>query len=209
MNTWTSNFSSCSLGHTELDSSFLSLLSGASCISTNEVATCGSNASGCAAGSELSLLTSGLLAQNLSSVNAETGVNLGLLVSPKARVSEYQGSTSAVNNVLQSAYPTLPKLQLPRAGIHQKLSHNENQMDFPSLKAGYVHRETPCNVWKARTSNNIGVSQKVPLRTDSSVSCLSSTLLTGRPKVFCLGLSECSKMFSPFGLMILYCFRVL
>ncbi|XP_027085453.2 uncharacterized protein [Coffea arabica] len=185
VNPWTSNSSSCSLDHTELGSSFLSLLSVPPCDIRNEVPIRRSNAGGSAAGNAISHISSGLLAQNRDSQRAEAVVNLGWVVSPMDRVSESCG----VNDVFQGNYPSLQKLELPTAGIHRKLYHNENQKNSPSLKVSYVNDATSCNVWKTNAGDTLGVSQKVPSSIDSSVSCLTSNLLTGCPKVFCLGLS--------------------
>lgn len=185
VNAWTSNSSSCRLDQNELGSSFLSLLSVPPRNIRNEVPIHRSNAGGSAPGIAISHISSGLLAQNRDSQSAEAVMNLGLVVSPMDRVSENRG----VNDVFQGNYPSLQKLELPTAGIHRTLYHNENQKDSPSLNVSYVNDATSCNVWKTNASDTLGVSHKVPSSVDSSVSCLTSNLLSGCPKVFCLGLS--------------------
>ncbi|KAL3497318.1 hypothetical protein ACH5RR_040050 [Cinchona calisaya] len=185
---WNSNLSCYNLDHTEHGSSFLSLLSGPPCITRNEVPVCGSKSSVFTAGGEFSLLTSGQLEQNLNSQNVEPVANLGLDAPSKGRMGADQGSNSCINNVLQGSYSNLQKLEISKAGMHQKLFCNDNQTDFSSLRVGYVDDASPSNVWKIHSSNIVGVSQKVPVKTDSSVSGLSPMLLTRCPQVFCLGL---------------------
>lgn len=196
VNHWSPILSSYNVGLTEPGTSFLSLLSGPSSVSPNEVLISASHASGCAARSEVALLSSGPFPPNLACRYAEAGVDLGWCVSSKPRISASQGGNSGTNVLLQGYHRDSQQLELPKADTHSKLSSNETQTNFSCPRVGYVDGATASNVQKIHVGNTVEVSQRVPWKTDSSVSCLPSSLLTGCPRVFCLGISEFLKLLS-------------
>lgn len=182
---WISSTSSYNSDHAELGSSLLPLLSGTQSVTPVEAPNSSCNIGAFTVGNEFPVLTSVIISQNLSRQNIEAGSDPCCGLSSKDRISANHSSRSGPSNVLQDAYVNHERSELLKAGMHQNLFSNETEVVFPSLRVGYVNDSVPSNAWKIPNVHNTGVLHKP----DPSASCLSSSVTTGSPRVFCLNLS--------------------
>ncbi|CAI9092651.1 OLC1v1027960C1 [Oldenlandia corymbosa var. corymbosa] len=185
VNHWSSNLSPNNMTVTEKNLSFLSLLSGTPRTCPDEVLLGGSHVSGSAAGSEVSLLSSQPFGPRFSGQRTEAFSDLAWFVSSTTGVVTNQGSNFGPKLLVQGCPRDLQQLDVPQADTHSN-SINQTRTNLSYLRMGCLDSATSLDLGKIHVGKTVAVSQRVP---DSSVSCSSSSLLTGVPRVFCLGLS--------------------
>lgn len=182
---WISSSSSYNSDHAELGSSLLPLLSGSQSVTPTEALNSSCNISAFTVGNEFPVLTSVIISQNLSRQNMKAGSDPCSGLSSKDRMTAYHVSESGPSNVFQDAYVNHEKSEFLKPGMHQNLFSNETEVVFPSVRVGCLNGSIPSNAWKIRNGQNTGVLHK----SDPYTSCLSSSITTGSPRVFCLNLS--------------------
>jgi hypothetical protein len=189
------NFSIHRPGCADLGNSFLALLSGPPSLlqcdfqelsypkasgSCGKLPSSGAGVTANAFGSDIPLISSGLLSENLSNQNLRNGADFCPVVSSRAMLS----SNCSGNSILHD----LQGSDLAKAVISNIVPGSE-KVKGPYLSGGW-HSTTPVNTGKLN-SMNVQSSQKMPLEANSSISKQSSTFMSGCPRVFCLDTSEC------------------
>lgn len=202
---WISSSSSYNSDHAELGSSLLPLLSGSQSVTTAEAPNSSCNISGFTVGNEFPVLNSVIISQNLSRQNMVAGSDPCSGLSSKDRMPANHVSKSGPSNVLQDAYVNHEKSEFLKPGMHQNLFSNETEVVFPSVRVGCLNGSIPSNAWKIRNGHNTGVLPKP----DPSTSCLSSSVTTGSPHVFCLNLSKCPERSSSFIYFLIFNFLLI
>lgn len=188
------SFSIHKTGRADLGNSFLALLSGPpsllqcdfqefshpkSSSSSGKLPSNVSSFSVNAVGSDIPLISSRLLSENLSNQNLRNGADFGPVFSSRAVVNS--NSSNSVLHDLQGS-------ELTKAVVSHIIPCNEKVKD-PSLN-GECHVTNPADTRKL-SSGNAQSSQNVPLEANSSSSKQPSAFMSGCPRVFCLDKSEC------------------
>ncbi|CAK9146456.1 unnamed protein product [Ilex paraguariensis] len=196
---WHSN----NLSHTELGSSFLSLLSGPPSLlqcdlqdlsnpksfsTSSKVPVNSSSVIVSAAGSGVSVAPNGLLSQNLYNRNLKAGIDLCPVVSSRAAATGSCRSASGMHDVLQAANLDVQKSELAKAGFRLNVLASEKAKGYSFPNGALFTSSSPANVEKHH-GNNVQESQNVPSKYNSSGFHQSSSLTSGCPRVFCLGAS--------------------
>ncbi|CAL5429008.1 unnamed protein product [Camellia sinensis] len=197
----TSNLCSSNSGHADLGNSFLSLLSAPPSLmqcdlqqysnpkplaSSSKVPVSGNSFTFGTAGSGVSLVPAGIFSQNLNIQNPKTGAHFGAVVSSRAVENANYGSGYSLLDVLQAANLNHQSSESAKPVICRSDGRNERDFSIPS--GGWFSSTSPANAGKLH-GNSTQASQNTLLETNSSVSCRSSTLTSGCPRVFCLSAS--------------------
>ncbi|XP_022729706.1 uncharacterized protein LOC111284891 isoform X3 [Durio zibethinus] len=187
-----SNLCSHKSNHSELENSFLALLSGPPSLlqcdflelSSRKVFNASRSVNINDFGSEIPRTSGALLSENLSNQNTQTGANCSAVTSSLVSsstsccVSVLHGSLHASNLNLQTS-------DLAKVVNCHMLPGTEKVKDFATLKGDcYV---TSCAKAGNPHSKNIQMSPKIPEESNSFISDQPSTILSGCPRVFCLG----------------------
>jgi hypothetical protein len=134
-------------------------------------------------GSDIPLISNGLLSENLSNQNPRNGADFCPVVSSRAVLSSNCCGNSVLHDIQGS--------DLAKAAISHVVPGSE-KVKGPYLSGGW-HSTSPVNTGKLN-STNVPSSQKMPFEANSSISKQSSTFMSGCPRVFCLDTSECMLM---------------
>ena len=181
-------------GSVDLGNSFLALLSGSPSLlqcdfqelscpkssgSYGKLATNHSNVNVDSVGSDIPQISGGLQSEYLSNQNLQNGEDLCHIVSTRAVVNSNCSGNSALHDFQGS--------DLAKAVVSSHIVPGNEKVKVPYSLSGEWHHTIPAKL----SSMNVQCSQKLPLEADSSISKQSSSFMSGCPRVFCLGTSEC------------------
>ncbi|XVF89362.1 hypothetical protein PTKIN_Ptkin19aG0124300 [Pterospermum kingtungense] len=183
--------------HSELDNSFLALLSGPPSLlqcdfqelSSRKVLNAARSVNVNDFGSAIPRASGALLSENLSNQNMQGGANCYAAPS-RLVLSSSSNGVPILHGNLHASDLNLPTSDLVKEVNHHRLPGIEKIKDFANLKgdcygtsssakAGYPH------------SKDIQMSPKVLEESNFSISDQPSTILSWCPRLFCLGTGEC------------------
>ncbi|XWS17845.1 hypothetical protein CRYUN_Cryun33cG0103300 [Craigia yunnanensis] len=186
-----SNLCSHKLNHSELENSFLALLSGPPSLlqcdfqelSSQKVFNASRSVNINDFRSEIPRTFDALLSENLSNQNTQNEPNCS--AAPRLVLSSTSSGVSVLHGNLHASNSNIQTSDLVKVVNHHMLPGTEKVKDFATLKGDCYGTSS------AKAGNphgkNIQVSLKIPEESNSSISDQSSTILSGYLRVFCLG----------------------
>ncbi|XVE97377.1 hypothetical protein REPUB_Repub03eG0014400 [Reevesia pubescens] len=189
-----SNLSSHKSNHSEMSNSFLALLSGPPSLLQCDFQELSSrkvlNASGSVNindfGSEIPRSSGALLSENRSNQNIQNESNCSAL--PSRLISNSSSScVSVLHGSLHATNLNLQTSDLAKVVNHHVLPGTEKVKDFAIMKGNCYDTSSANSAKGSLHSINIQMSPKIPEVSNSSISDQPSTILSGCPRVFCLG----------------------
>ncbi|XVE53571.1 hypothetical protein DITRI_Ditri03aG0013600 [Diplodiscus trichospermus] len=187
-----SNLCSHKSNDSELENSFLALLSGPPSLlqcnfqelSSRKVFNASRSVNINDFGSKVPRASSALLSENLSNQNTQNGANCSIAPS-RLVLSSTSSSVSVLHGNLHASNSNLQTSDLVKAVNHHMLPSAEEVKNFATMKGDCY------GTISAKAGNlhgkNILMSTRTPEESNSSIYDQSSTILSGCPRVFCLG----------------------
>ena len=190
-----SNLFSHKSNHSELENSFLALLSGPPSLlqcdfqelSSRKVFNASRSVNFNDFGSEIPRTFDALLSENLSNQYTQNEANCS--ATPRLVLSSTGSGVSVLHGNLHASNLNLQTSDLVKVVNHHVLPGTEKVKDFAALK-GDCYGTSSAKAGNPH-SKNIQMSQKIHEESNSSISDQSSTILSGCPRVSCLGTGEC------------------